>query len=207
VIEYNTQRPHQGIGMVPPIRRFELAVAEPFEVAASNDVLDVSKVVVERRVTRRVGQGGRISLATHKYHVGRWLAGETVDVAIGDDGLIEISHRGVLIASHVRRHRVEAEPAAWRSESRVRPARPQTVGRPVIRKVDGSGSVSFAAVTYRVGNAYRRQQVEVRVVGDTVKISQAGRLLRTHPAKHDPAKAHGAFANPGGKPDRINAAS
>jgi transposase InsO family protein len=209
VTEYNTFRPHQGIGMVPPIRRFELAVSEPFEVAATNDDApsDDSQVVMERRVTRRVGQGGRISLATFKYHVGRWLAGETVDVAIGDDGLIEVSHRGVLVASHVRRHRVEDEPAGWRSESRTRPARPETVGLPVIRKVDSSGSVSFAAVTYRVGNAYRRQQVEVRVVGDTVEISQNGRLLRTHPVKHDPAKAHGAFANPAGRPNRINAAS
>ena len=65
-------------------------------------------------VTRRVGQGGRISLAKHAYHVGRWLAGETVEVAIRDDGLIEISHRGVLVASHVRRHPPEAEPAALR---------------------------------------------------------------------------------------------
>lgn len=209
VVEYNTQRPHQGIGMVPPVRRFELAVAEPFEVVAATDNVspDSPQLVAERRVTRRVGQGGRISLATHKYHVGRWLAGETVDVAIGDDGLIEISHRGVLVASHVRRHRVEDEPAAWRSETRTRPARPQTVGRPVTRKVDGSGSISFAAVTYRVGNPYRRQQVEVRVVGDTVEISQAGKLLRVHPVKHDPTKAHGAFANPDGKPNRINAAS
>ena len=77
----------------------------------------------------------------------------------------------------------------------------------MIRKVDSSGSVSFAAVTYRVGNAYRRQQVEVRVVGDTVEISQNGRLLRSHPVKHDTAKAHGAFANPGGRPNRINADS
>jgi hypothetical protein len=162
---------------------------------------------MERRVTRRVGQGGRISLATFKYHVGRWLAGETVDVAIGDDGLIAISRRGVLVASHVRCHRVEDEPAASRSESRTRPARPETVVRPVIRKVESSGSVSFAAVTYRIGNAYRGQQVEVRVVGDTVEISQAGRLLRVHPVKQDPAKAHGAFANPAGRPNRINAAS
>ncbi|MGD2101887.1 MAG: IS481 family transposase [Acidimicrobiia bacterium] len=29
VVEYNTDRPHQGIGGVPPIRRFELAVADP----------------------------------------------------------------------------------------------------------------------------------------------------------------------------------
>jgi transposase InsO family protein len=210
VIEYNTARPHQGIGMVPPIRRFELAVSEPFEVITADNqpAPDQPEVADDRRrVTRRVGQGGRISLANFKYHVGRWLAGETVDVAIRDDGLIEISHRGVLVASHVRRHRVAKEPAVWRRQPRSRPARPETVGRAVTRKVDGSGSVSFAGVTYRVGNAYRRHQVEVRVVGDTVEISKAGRLLRSHPIKHDPNKAHGAFANPGGKANRINAAS
>ena len=76
-----------------------------------------------------------------------------------------------------------------------------------MRKVDSSGNVSFAAATYRVGNAHRREQVDVRVVGDTVEISQAGKLLRVHAVKHDPVKAYGAFANPGGKPDRINAAS
>ncbi len=146
-----------------------------------------------RRVTRRVGQGGRISLATYKYHVGRWLAGETVEVAIRDDGLIEISHRGVLVASHVRRHPVEKEPAGWRREPRSRPARPETVGRVVARKVDGSGSVSFAGVTYRVGNPYRRQPVQVRVVGDTVEISARGRVVRTHPVKHDPDRAHGSL--------------
>ncbi len=59
VVGYNTERPHQGIGMVPPIRRFELAVSESFEVAGTDDVADVAPVVMERRVTRRVGQGGR----------------------------------------------------------------------------------------------------------------------------------------------------
>ncbi len=39
-----------------------------------------------------------------------------------------------------------------------------------------------------------------------IEISQAGKLLRVHQVKHDPIKAHGAFANPGGQPDRINAA-
>jgi hypothetical protein len=40
-----------------------------------------------RRVTRKIGRDGRISLANFRYHVGRWLAGETVDgrlvIAIG----------------------------------------------------------------------------------------------------------------------------
>ncbi len=212
VVEYNTQRPHQGIGMVPPIRRFELAAPEPFEVVVNEDPPpgpESVEVVSEesRRVTRKVGQTGRISLASFRYHVGRWLAGETVDVTITPDGLVEISHRGVLVATHARQHPPEAEPQVWRRQPRARPVRPPTVGHPVVRKVDSSGNVSFAAVEYRVGNAYRRQQVEVRVVGDTVEISKDGKLLKTHAVKHDPIKAYGAFANPGGKPDRINAAS
>jgi len=209
VVEYNTVRPHQGIGSVPPIRRFELAVTEPFEVVIGEGEQDDRAVVEvgDRRVTRRVGQGGRISLATFGYHVGRWLAGETVDVVVTTDGLVEISHRGVLVATHAVRHPPEAEPEAWRRQPRARPVKPPTIGHPVIRKVDSSGNISFAAATYRVGNPHRRQQVEVRVVGDTVEISQNGKLLRVHPVKHDPIKAHGAFANPGGKPDRINAAS
>jgi transposase InsO family protein len=173
VEHYNTERPHQGIGMVPPVRRFELAIAEPFEVVAG-DADDpepsMPEVLEERRVvTRRVSGGGRVSLATFKYYVGRWLEGETVEVAITKEGLIEISHRGVLVGSHVRQHPVEAEPAVWRRQPKARPSRPQTVGRPVTRKVDLSGHVSFAGANYRVGNAYRRQQVEVRVVGDTVE--------------------------------------
>jgi transposase InsO family protein len=210
VVEYNTERPHQGIGMVPPIRRFELAVTEPFQVVSRDDEPPepVPEMTVgERRVTRRVGKGGRISLANHPYHVGRWLAGETVDVVVTSDGLVEISHRGVLVATHAVRHPPEAEPEAWRRQPRARPVRPPTIGQPVVRKVDSSGNISFAAATYRVGNAHRRQQVDVRVVGDTVEISQEGRLIRVHPVKHDPIKAHGAFANPSGKPDRINAAS
>ncbi|MGZ5384344.1 MAG: Mu transposase domain-containing protein [Acidimicrobiia bacterium] len=80
------------------------------------------------------------------------------------------------------------------------------VGRRVIRKVDSPGNISFAGTSYRVGNAYRRQQVEVAVVGDTVEISAGSRLIRTHPTKHNPDRAHGAFANPGGRAKRINAA-
>jgi len=213
VEHYNTERPHQGIGMVPPIRRFELQVSERLELITSSDEGDEQEQIPEPGlgaapvVTRRVGGGGKISLATFKYYVGRWLEGETVEVAISAEGLIEVTHRGVLVATHVRQHPVESEPRVWRREPRSRPARPETVGRPVIRKVDSSGNVSFAAFTYRVGHRFRRQQVEVRVTGHTVEITQQGRVIRTHPIRHDPDKAHGAFANPGGKANRINAAS
>jgi hypothetical protein len=84
--------------------------------------------------------------------------------------------------------------------------RPATVGQPVTRKVDNSGCVSFAGWSYRVGNAYRRRQVEISIVADTVQIAFEGQLVRTHPIRHDRTKEHGAFANPGGRPRRINAA-
>jgi len=72
--------------------------------------------------------------------------------------------------------------------------------------VDHSGGISFAGTSYRVGNGHRREQVEVRVVGDTVQISQHGKLIRTHAVRHDRSKEHGAFATPGGRPRRTNAA-
>ena len=40
----------------------------------------------------------------------------------------------------------------------------------VIRKVDPAGSVSFAGSDTGVGNAYRRKNVEVTLLGDTVQI-------------------------------------
>jgi len=86
------------------------------------------------------------------------------------------------------------------------PARNVLTAMTVVRKVGHNGQVSFAGADYRVGNPYRGRQVEVTLVGDTVQIWGDGRLLRTHRAKHDRRKEHGAFANPGGRPDRTNAA-
>jgi hypothetical protein len=80
------------------------------------------------------------------------------------------------------------------------------VGVPVVRKVDGSGSLSFAGHAYRVGNAYKRMSATVTIVAGTVQITVDGQLVRTHPIRHDRAKEHGAFAHPAGKPDRSNAA-
>ena len=69
-----------------------------------------------------------------------------------------------------------------------------------------TGNVCFAGASYRVGSAYRRRQVQVAVVGDTVEISIGEQLIRSHRAKHDRTREHGALANPGGRPNRINAA-
>jgi len=162
-------------------------------------------VLAPRTFTRQVSAAGRISFEDHAYHVGVWLAGEAVEITCRD-GLLEVSHRGVLVACHARRYpgRSEAPPRA--RPPRPRATRPQTAGVPVVRKVGRSGTVSFAGTDYRVGNGHRFEQVEVRVVGDTVEISQGGRLIKTHAARHERSKEHGAFSTPAGRPHRRNAA-
>ena len=205
---YNTERPHQGIGMVSPHARFALASSEapqpvlPEEGSAEYFIEPGAQI---RRVLRRVNDHGRISLLGFEYHVGRHLMGQAVEVEIADDGLLGVYHRGVLVATHARRHLPDKEPASWQARPRVRVARPTTPKITVIRKVDPTGSVSFAGTGYRVGNAYRGKSVEVSLAGDTVEIKLAGKIVRTHEARHDKQKELGAFANPGGRPIRRKA--
>jgi transposase InsO family protein len=204
VIHYNTARPHQGIGDRPPADRFALAlpmpleVAEPAETSAPEPALDRPAGLLA--ITRRVADSGRISLAGVRYLAGRWLAGELVQVAL-HDGLVEISHRGVLIATHASRHRPGTQPAIRRVPA-ARPPRPATSGVTVTRIADPGGTVSFAGAGYYAGWAYRRQQVQVALVGDTVQLAAAGRVIKVHPIRHDRAKEHGAFATPNGRPRR-----
>jgi hypothetical protein len=86
------------------------------------------------------------------------------------------------------------------------PASKTATAASVTRKVDSSGNVCFAAINYRVGSKYRRRQVQIAVVGDTVEISVGNLLIRSHKVKHDRTREHGALANPGGRPHRTNAA-
>ncbi len=202
VHEYNSEREHQSLGNRPPAQRFALAKREPSEPAVQRPHEPDAKIVP--RLLRRVRSNGTISLLNFKYHVGRYLAGQNVDV-VCRDGLIEIFSDSVLIATHARRHPRELDEVVQRQALAAPPSRPGT-DPVVVRKVDKNGAIRFAAAAYRVGNAYRRRQVEVAIVKDTVQIWSDGKLIRTHPIRHDRRKEHGAFANPSGRPDRINAA-
>jgi hypothetical protein len=198
VHEYNQDRPHQGIGDVAPFERFRLA-RPPSEPPPAIDAGPAT--------TRKVGLTGRISFAGHAYPVPRWLAGETVEVVV-DDGIVAITHQEVVIATHVQRHRPDKQAAALARPPRRPRTMPHqaTVGQAVTRKVDTTGSICFAGTSYRVGSKHRRRQVQVAIVGDVVEISSGGEVIRTHPIRHDRSRENGAFANPGGRPHRTNAA-
>jgi hypothetical protein len=47
------------------------------------------------------------------------------------------------------------------------------------------GTVSFAGAGYHAGWAYRRQQVQVTLVADTVQLAVAGRVIKVHPIRHE----------------------
>ena len=202
VRDYNHERPHQSLGKVPPFERFRLAAPGPGPVER---IEAEPSTTAEPVTTRRVSSAGTISFATVQYKAGRWLAGQNVEV-VCENGLVQVSHRGVLIATHARHHPVAKEADAVQRGRRSRPAPKAVTAASVTRKVDSSGNVSFAATSYRVGSGYRRRQVQVAVVGDTVEISVGTELIRSHPVRHDRTREHGALANPGGRPHRTNAA-
>lgn len=199
VVGYNTEREHQSLGDVPPIRRFELARPVSLEVIDGDVEDEEEPAPIKKVVGRRVDRAGRISLLKHRYHVGRHLAGEAVSIESAD-GLLHISYNGVVVATHARRHLIDDDDKMDRRPQHARRPAPPTKGSQVLRIVDKHGSISFAGTGYRVGNRYVGTTVEVRLVSDTLQIALDGALLRTHRARHDKTKEFGALAQPKGKP-------
>jgi transposase InsO family protein len=98
VARYNSEREHQAIGDVPPVRRFELVQRTPADVLDPQLEPQGEPQPARPTVTRRVDRAGRISILKHRYHVGRHLAGQRVDVE-SVDGLLQVTRDGVLVAT------------------------------------------------------------------------------------------------------------
>jgi hypothetical protein len=201
VRDYNTQRPHQSLGDVAPMRRFELRRRESLEVIDGEVTTKEREVLTAKSLSRVVDEKGRVSVLRFRYHVGKAFVGETVEVA-SEGGLMNAPHNGVVIATHAKRHLPEADEAFTNRPSAARP----TKGDEVLGSVDHQGAVSFAGVSYRAGNPYRGMTAGVRIVGDTVQVTIDGKLIRTHKARHDRSKEFGALAMPNGKPRRKDVA-
>lgn len=206
---YNHDRPHQSLGMVAPWERFRLAEMAPVEPVITTPV-DDPEAAMPVSASRKVGRTGAISFASVRYKAGIWLAGETVEV-VCDGGLVHLHHRGVVIATHARRHDLAKQQQGLRRRARAGTKTRRTPSAAasavsVTRKVDSSGNVCFAGGSYRAGSKFKRRQVQVAIVGDQVEISIGTELIRAHDIKHDRTREHGALANPGGRPRRINAA-
>ena len=209
VNHYNTERPHQSLGMRPPIDRFRLAgstvetvvEAAPVPAPAERSVVEPAPQIVRLPgVQRWVDQHGLISLGGFRYRVPIVLAGEPV-AAVAADHLVRIFHREVLVAEHVQRRKPDTDQQQQvRLRQGSRRSRRATDGLVVTRVVDSSGYLSFAGTNYRVGNRWRGRPVQVCIVANSVQLSCDGQIVRMHPIRHDRAKEHGAFATPNGRP-------
>ena len=103
-----------------------------------------------------VDAGGRISVLTFRYHVGRHLSGCSVEVE-NAEGLFHVIHNGVLVATHAKRH-LDDDDAKFEGRPKATRPAPPTTGTEVKRIVDHWGSVSFAATGYRVGNKFEAKR-------------------------------------------------
>jgi hypothetical protein len=203
VDHYNTERPHQSLGMMPPAQRFALTRGR--DVAETSDEPQPVVVLSPRPagVSRWVDQRGSISLARFRYRVGPSFAGEPVEV-VCHRGLVEILHAGVVVATHAQRRPADPKAVA-RPPSKGR-ARAATSGPSVLRMADSGGSISFAGTAYRAGRSWARRQITVAIVGASVQLSVDGKVIRVHPIRHDRTKEHGAFATPHGRPRKARTA-
>lgn len=152
---------------------------------------------------RWVDQTGRIRIARHAYKVGLTFAGELVEAVVAG-GLVEIFHRQVLVATHVQRGQATLERPRRQAPGPVRARRPAS-GPSVTRMADVNGSIYFAGAMYRAGRTWARQPITVTLVSGSVQLSVDAKIVRVHAARHDPAKEHGAFATPNGRPRRPKA--
>jgi transposase InsO family protein len=78
VAHYNSERPHQSIGMVPPVQRFSRRPT-PGRLAATVPAVDRSG---DDWVARRAGANGVISVSWQQICLGKAAAGHQVDVHV-----------------------------------------------------------------------------------------------------------------------------
>jgi Integrase core domain len=203
VTEYNTARPHQSCGRRPPIERFRLAsrsitaddsaVAEPLPARPP-----APAAKRPAGVSRWVNAAGKISLAGFSYSVGATYAGEPGEVVVAD-GLVDILHAGVVVATHAQRLRQNQAGRAPRARVSRR-ARDATTGLTVTRLANNTGVITFADKTYPAGRRWARTSIDVTIVAGSVQLSKDGKVIRVHPIRHDRSKELGAFANPKAAP-------
>jgi hypothetical protein len=197
VVHYNNDRPHQSVGNRPPAERFALrpTTPEPTEVV-EDELAAPAPAPRPHGVSRWVDQRGTIALGGARYRVGPTYAGEAVEV-VCRSGLVEILHRGVLVATHAERRKASGKRSYTPRQVTARRA---SFGPSVARSVDRGGSISFSGAPYRVGRSYAGQMVDVAIVAASVQISKDGKVIRVHQIRHDRTKEHGAFATPNGRP-------
>jgi transposase InsO family protein len=217
VAGYNTTRPHQALGMVPPAERFRPGQPLPVQPVqapapraapppADPEPADAGQPhgaaldhAAPLTVTRTVTSTGVIGLAGTNYSVGRALAGQQVQArCVG--AVVQVLHCGELVRVLPRRHdptkplppgRVPGGDGAVPLDqaSRAAPLGDLASDPTVVRrKVDPRGQLSFAGRYYHAGREHAGRTVLVRCHAGVVQVVHQGRLVRAWTQRHTPAQ-------------------
>ena len=217
VVEYNTRRPHQSLGMRPPAERFEPGPGtrtgyqdrpRPTAGRGADEPSAGGIAASPGRWDGSSGRRGRFGWPGSSTGC-RWCWPGNGWSAWSTRTWCRSSTAGVLVGSSPQRHPRGRKgkrpvPVVVRNSPRAggRPQLPVD-GAEVTRTVDSGGSVSFAGTSYRAGTQWVGHQVSVAVIGKSVQISSGQVLIKVHPIRHDRAKELGAYAHPLGHPGRI----
>jgi hypothetical protein len=99
VTDYNTQRPHQSLGMLSPVQRFDLRGTQSLTV-------EEPAPPIATTVTRKVARNGVISVSHQVFSVGAALAHKLVTVEIEDE-LLHVWCDGTRVRTVLRTSRGE----------------------------------------------------------------------------------------------------
>jgi transposase InsO family protein len=103
VLEYNTRRPHQGIGMVPPADRFLTASTAPVPIRPTSDT---ARPVAARGdgdwIARRANSVGVITVDWQQIVLGKAAAGKDLDVWVTDQ-VLQVYDGDQLLRTQLRR--------------------------------------------------------------------------------------------------------
>ena len=110
----------------------------------------------------------------------------------------------MLVATHARQHPPELDESLQRQALAAPAAARPSTHSAVIRKVDKNGAIRFAGTAYFVGQAHCRHQVEVAPAKGTARSGATADSCAPTPSATTAESS--TFANPSGRPDRINAA-
>jgi transposase InsO family protein len=123
VDDYNTQRPHQGIAMAVPARRFRPATPGPALASGPPAQPARPATLSPTEVTRRVSASGLIGVCYQQVSAGRHLAGQVVTVRLHPT-VLQVYFAGQLIRTVPRRSTKEV--VQLRAHRPHRPKRPKS---------------------------------------------------------------------------------
>jgi transposase InsO family protein len=190
VSDYNTRRPHQGIGMSTPAARFHAAGGAdglPLRLPAQLESSTTTPALGPLELELVVPACGNLGLAGRQLWLGRRYAGARVQLWI-DHQVIHLSADGQLLKTVASRFTRAERPRLVQLGAHPAGPPPATtaLGLPGVvecdRLVNAAGLIGLGGRQLSVGQHHAGQQVTVRLDAQLAHVTLDGVLVKTMPS-------------------------